>query len=164
MLTIDVIKSYSEWRKHKCASKGFIKSIISKVLAKFPNLSSAKEVEIALLLTNNEQMQILNNQFLGKNKPTNVLSFPDEIRNYNTILELRLENDYINLGDIAFGYEILQKEAEEQGKEFEHHFAHLIVHGVLHLLGFDHETDEEAAAMKTIEIEVLRALLIPSPY
>lgn len=164
MLTIDIIKSHNKWRTHKCVGKPFVRSILSKTFAKFQNFRSAQKIEVTILLTDNDQMQTLNNQFLGKNKPTNVLSFPDEERNYKTILELRLENSYINLGDIAFGYEIIEEEANQQGKEFKHHFAHLLVHGLLHLLGFDHETDEEAQVMHAMEIEVLRELSISSPY
>lgn len=164
MLTINIIKPCNKWRAHKCASKKFARSATTKTLAKFPNITAAKEIEVTILLTGNEQMQLLNNEFLGKNKPTNVLSFPDEERNYKTILELRVESDYINLGDIAFGYEIIEEEASKQGKEFEHHFAHLLIHGLLHLLGFDHETEEEAKVMQAIEIEVLRELSISSPY
>lgn len=164
MLTINIIRSCSQWRTRQCASKPSIKSIVSKVLTKFPNINSAKEVEVTILLTDNKKMQSLNNEFLGKNKPTNVLSFPDDVRNYKTILELNIESDYINLGDIAFGYEILEEEAASQAKEFEHHFAHLLVHGMLHLLGFDHMINEESEAMQTVEIEVLRELSISSPY
>jgi len=199
-LTLNIIKAYKPWRLEQSTSKKHIKIIVQKALDLFPELSFVKEIEVTLLLTNNEQMQDLNHQFRGKDKPTNVLSFSDtdipyvrySKENYlfqdeltelsllqspdscplrndieikkDYLLEIDPGCDYINLGDIAFGYEIIVEEAKNQSKSFSDHFAHLLIHGVLHLLGFDHEKTYEAEIMEGLEIKALSNLAIASPY
>jgi probable rRNA maturation factor len=170
-LTLNIIKSCKAWRAEDVASKKRIKSITQEAFKIFPELTKVKEIEVSILLTNNEQMRDLNHQFRGKDKPTNVLSFPDTDVPYvrytkekDYILETDSSNGYINLGDIAFGYEIIKEEAGAQGKIFDDHFAHLLIHGLLHLLGFDHEESYEAEIMEDLEIKVLSRLSIPSPY
>ncbi|KAJ6645140.1 Endoribonuclease YbeY [Pseudolycoriella hygida] len=93
----------------------------------------------------------LNSQFCGKGKATNVLSFPDIELDFRHLLEFTPNLDYMYLGDIAFGYEIIQSEAISQNKSFRDHFMHLLVHSILHLLGFDHQDDEEAIIMENLE-------------
>lgn len=114
-------------------------------------------VEVSVLLSNDDAIQVLNRDWRGKDKPTNVLSFPAQ------------EDDSppgapILLGDIAVAFETLDREAKAQEKSFADHFCHLLVHGMLHLLGFDHETDEDADEMEPLEIEILAGLGIASPY
>ena len=107
------------------------------------------DMEIAIVLANDEEIRELNKQFRGKNKPTNVLSFPNEEE---------------PLGDVILSYDTIEREAEEQGKTFRDHAAHLIVHGVLHLLGFDHENARDAKKMEAIEVKLLSELGISNPY
>ena len=111
--------------------------------------------EISVLLTNDAAQQALNREWRGKDKPTNVLSFP--------ALEA---DDAIEglLGDISLAYETLMREADELEKPFEHHFAHLLVHGMLHVLGYDHETEDEALAMEARETDIMGLLGYPDPY
>ena len=99
--------------------------------------------------------QTLNDQYRGKNKPTNVLSFPAEIPEF-------VESELI--GDMVICAPLVQKEAEQQNKSLQDHWAHLTIHGCLHLLGFDHIEDEEAEQMEAIEIKVLQQLGIANPY
>lgn len=128
--------------------EGFeFEEIINSVLEQ---ITEAKG-EISILLTNDAQMQQLNKQFRGKDKPTNVLSFPQD-------------NEPDLLGDIAMGFETLRREAAEQEKTFEQHFTHLFLHGVLHLLGYDHEEDEDQRHMEQKEVEILHRLNISNPY
>jgi probable rRNA maturation factor len=110
--------------------------------------------EVNLLFCDDAKIQGLNARFRGIDKPTNVLSFPGPGDLATTLL----------LGDIAIAYETVAREAQEQGKPLPHHLCHMIVHGFLHLLGYDHETDEEAEAMEADEISVLRQLGIADPY
>ncbi|MBL4805327.1 MAG: rRNA maturation RNase YbeY [Alphaproteobacteria bacterium] len=109
-----------------------------------------EDTELSLVLSDDEFIQGLNKQWRGKDKPTNVLSFPQD--------EPQL------LGDVILAFETIHREAEAQEKTFENHVSHLIVHGILHLLGHDHENDEEAEVMESLEIEILRALGVKNPY
>jgi|TARA_A100001391_G_scaffold190382_1_gene162741 probable rRNA maturation factor len=111
--------------------------------------------EISVLLSDDAAQQALNREWRGKDKPTNVLSFP--------ALDA---DDAIEglLGDISLAYETLMREADELEKPFEHHFAHLLVHGMLHVLGYDHETEDEALAMEARETDIMGLLGYPDPY
>jgi probable rRNA maturation factor len=110
------------------------------------------EPEVAVLLTSDEAVAKLNQRFRGKAGPTNVLSFPASANPEN------------HLGDVALAHGVCAREAAEQGKSLEQHLAHLVVHGVLHLLGYDHETDREAEAMEALERSILESLGVPDPY
>lgn len=107
---------------------------------------------ITLYLTNIQGSQKLNFEFCGKNKPTNVLAFLIEA-----------QSNYI-MGDLILCVPLIKKEAREQHKSSAFHFAHLIVHGGLHLLGYDHGTPRQAKKMEKREIEILRQLAFPNPY
>lgn len=107
---------------------------------------------LALLLADDDALHQLNREFRDKDKPTDVLSFPS------------LPMDRPFLGDIAVAFGISAKDAEIQGKKLADHLVHLLIHGYLHLLGFDHETDEEASEMEALEIKALATLGIANPY
>jgi probable rRNA maturation factor len=110
------------------------------------------EPVIAILLTDDDTVADLNQRFRGKDGPTNVLSFPAP------------PNPEGQIGDIALAYGVCAYEASLQGKSLEHHLMHLTVHGVLHLLGYDHETDGEAEAMEALERSILETLSVSDPY
>lgn len=118
---------------------------------------TAKMFEVSILLTNDAAMQVMNRDYRGKDKPTNVLSFPG----FDSIEQ---DVETLMLGDIAFGIETLRREAEEQGKSLKDHYAHLLLHGFLHLIGFDHEDEEDAEAMEALEISLLQQFGISNPY
>lgn len=107
---------------------------------------------VVVLLTSDDSVAELNERFRHKAGPTNVLSFPASANPEN------------HLGDIALAHGVCAREAVEQGKSLEQHLAHLVVHGVLHLLGYDHETDGEAEAMEALERSILQSLGVPDPY
>ncbi len=107
---------------------------------------------VTLLLTDDAAVQELNARFRGRDSATNVLSFPAP------------ENPEGHLGDVALAFGVCAREAEAQGKPLAHHLQHLVVHGVLHLLGYDHMTDAEAETMEDLERVVLAGLGIPDPY
>ncbi|RDE09482.1 rRNA maturation RNase YbeY [Pelagibacterium lacus] len=111
--------------------------------------------EVSLLLTGDAGQQALNRQWRGKDQPTNVLSFP-AIGPEDAVEGL--------LGDISLAYETLGREAEALDKPFEAHFVHLLVHGLLHLLGHDHQTEEEALAMEAKETDIMALMGYPDPY
>lgn len=107
---------------------------------------------VTLLLTDDETVRGLNLRFRDQDKPTNVLSFPAP------------QNPERFRGDIALAYGVCAREAQEQGKPLAHHLQHLVAHGVLHLLGYDHVSDAQADEMEGLERAVLAGLGIPDPY
>ena len=119
-----------------------------------------------ILACNSKKIKGLNAQFRGKNNSTNVLSFPSttEICKVKSIPKLEAHVDPFELGDIAIAYEVCKKEAHFSKIDFEHHVYHLIVHSVLHLLGYEHEEEKKAAEMEKIEVQVLAKLGINNPY
>ena len=107
---------------------------------------------VTLLLTDDQTIKDLNRRFRQQDRPTNVLSFPAP------------QNPERFLGDIALAYGVCAREAAEQGKPLAHHLQHLVAHGVLHLLGYDHASDAQADEMEGLERAVLAGLGIPDPY
>jgi probable rRNA maturation factor len=120
-------------------------------------------LEVNILLTNNREVKELNHRFRNKNAPTNVLSFSSLEKDDNPWATAP-KNITLLLGDIALAYETIEQEALDQHKPFDHHLGHLVVHGLLHLLGYDHETEDEAKEMEDLEIQILHDLNINNPY
>lgn len=114
--------------------------------------------EACVALSNDAQVAELNKSYRGKAAPTNVLSFPA-----GPTIPID-ENDARFLGDVVLALETLQREAGDLGLPVEHHMQHLVVHGLLHLLGYDHGTDAEAQAMEGLEVRILKRLGIADPY
>ena len=115
-----------------------------------------------MCLSNNDEVQKLNKEFRGKDKPTNVLSFAniDDEEFWDNI-----DSDEIHeLGDIILAFETLEEEAVIKGISVYSHYCHLLVHGFLHLLGFDHQDDDEAEEMEGLEVDILREFSIDNPY
>ena len=110
---------------------------------------------VSVVLADDALLQLLNRTYRHQDKPTNVLSFPNDAQ----AQELSGE-----LGELFLSLDTLKRESLKEGKSLEHHFTHLFVHGVLHLLGYDHEEDEEAIEMESMEICILENLDIPNPY
>jgi probable rRNA maturation factor len=129
----------------------------------FPQLaSSERAIEISVRLSGDDEVRALNAKWRGKDKPTNVLSFPmlerDDLRRTN------VAGPELLLGDIILARGVCETQAMEKGLPVEQHATHLIVHGTLHLLGYDHHDDEEAADMEAREVRALYRLGIANPY
>jgi probable rRNA maturation factor len=112
--------------------------------------------EVSVVLTDDARIRALNREWRDIDKPTNVLSFPAP--GGRTAAEPAL------LGDVVIAYETTAREAAAEAKPFTHHIAHLVVHGFLHLLGYDHESDTEADQMERLETRILALLAVPDPY
>jgi probable rRNA maturation factor len=118
------------------------------------------DAELAIMLTDDAGIRTLNSNWRGIDKPTNVLSFP-ALQPTGDIGE---DDAPRMLGDIAIAYETTRREADTERKPFDHHLSHLAVHGFLHLIGYDHENDDDAEDMENLEREILGQLGIPDPY
>lgn len=121
-------------------------------------------VEVAIRLTSDEEVRTLNRQYRGKDKPTNVLSFPMVQPDLLDTVTQNSDDGEVLLGDIVLAHGVCAAEADERGIGIAEHATHLIVHGCLHLLGHDHMGDAEAEAMEAIEREALAHLGLHDPY
>lgn len=119
----------------------------------------ARHLIVGVILTDDAEQRRLNRTYRGKDAPTNVLSFP--IADPTAPPPAGAP---ILLGDVVLAFETVAREAAEQQKPLPDHLRHLVVHGVLHLLGFDHGSDADAAAMEAREVEILKGLGVPAPY
>lgn len=131
-------------------SQDKIQQWLTFILPQFVN-----EAELTIRIVDEQESQYLNNLYRHKDRPTNVLSFP---------FESPVEMETPLLGDLVICKQIVHKEALEQNKSLESHWAHMIVHGCLHLLGYDHIDDNEAQEMESIEIDIMAALGFANPY
>jgi probable rRNA maturation factor len=146
---IDVLVESKLW-KEPARVKSILRRAVREATATLPTRSG----ELAIVLTDDSSIRLLNRQWRGVDKATNVLSFPTQ----NDCGQLPV------IGDIVLAYETIAQEAHDEGKPFAHHLAHLTVHGFLHLLGYDHQRDSDAEAMEAAERKILRRLAIPDPY
>jgi probable rRNA maturation factor len=112
--------------------------------------------EVSILLADDSTIQLLNRDWRGIDKPTNVLSFPAP--------DLPAAGGDKILGDIVIAYETLQRECADEDRDFLHHLAHLTVHGFLHLIGYDHETDAAADSMEALESKIMIDMKLPDPW
>lgn len=150
---VDVLIESERWR---AADK--VKALLRRAIGAAAEELSTGGIELAVVLTDDTAIRLLNRQWRGIDKATNVLSFPaQEARGV-------VHGPPPLIGDIVLAYETIAREADNEGKPFAHHLAHLAVHGFLHLNGYDHERDKDAEAMEQLERKILRRLRIPDPY
>jgi probable rRNA maturation factor len=122
-------------------------------------LTSPARVELGITLTDNAGQRQLNQRYRGKRAPTNVLAFSA----WDPSTRVPCGAPLL-LGDVVLAFEMVEREAADQGKTFVDHFRHLVVHGILHLLGWDHQGEAAAAKMEALEISILAKLGVPDPY
>lgn len=162
LVDLTLVLHDARWRTLVPNTEQFARSVIMAALQavpdRVPKPKKDRLPEIACLFTNDAEIRILNRQFRGKDKATNVLSFaadrdapaPDE--------------QPVIIGDLILSVDTIEREANDQGKTFAHHTAHMLVHGILHLFDYDHEHDKEAEDMENLEKGVLQGLGIADPY
>lgn len=124
-------------------------------------ISKKKIIELSITFTNDKEIQKINKRFRNCDKATNVLSFPMYESEFLNVVQFE---DYLPIGDVILSYDTILKESLEQGKTFENHLIHLVVHSILHLFGFDHVGDVDAEEMEALEVEILGVLGIENPY
>ena len=149
---IEVIVRSARWRNRPTA-----KTIVKSAILVAAKAVSTRPTELVIVLSDDSAIRTLNLDWRGKNAPTNVLSFPAPAPGKG-----RPASPY--MGDIVIAYQTTAREAAAEGKPFNHHLAHLAVHGFLHLLGYDHENDSDAEKMERLERRILKRLAIPDPY
>jgi probable rRNA maturation factor len=130
-----------------------------------PDILGVAPAEMSLVLADDALVRTLNRDYRDKDKPTNVLSFAllDGSDDTDDVLA-RDEGMPILIGDVILAFETVQREAREQGKSVEDHLTHLVIHGVLHLLGYDHQSDPDADRMERLETSILARMGIADPY
>ncbi len=143
MSRIALVVEDEGWRSHRGLQRRL------KLAAEAARKAAKLKGDFTILLAGDSTLKALNHDFRGLNKPTNVLSFPGA-------------NAYA--GDIALAYGVTAKEAKAAGKAFTNHAVHLVVHGVLHLAGYDHERPKDARVMEPLEVKILKRLGIVDPY
>jgi probable rRNA maturation factor len=148
-LTVDVLVASARWKDDAATVKSIVRRAVNRAAAV---ALSTTRTELAIVLTDDSAIRRLNRDWRGIDAATNVLSFAAKSEGGE------------HLGDIVLAYETIAREARSEGKLFAHHVAHLAVHGFLHLVGYDHERDKEAAVMERTERDILRRLAIPDPY
>ena len=147
MIHVDVLRHDEGWPDVEPLVEPTVAAVLREANATLP-----AECEMSLVLADDAQVRELNGRWRGKDRATNVLSFP------SGALEQGMA------GDVVMARETMVREAAEQNKSFEDHFRHLLAHGLLHLLGFDHETDDEAQTMEDAEKGALARLGLADPY
>lgn len=156
---IEVTVEAEAWQTTVTDPIGLVRSTASQALAKAapPHLRSA---HLSVLLTDDRRIRILNREWRGKDQATDVLSFPAHDPDFPVPPGMDVE-----LGDIVVALETVLRDAQADGLPLDHHLRHMIVHGVLHLLGFDHETGEaDAQRMENLEAQILKEFGIADPY
>jgi len=151
-LQLDVIIEAGDWSAFAPIEDAL--TDVAQAVARRLDLNAA---EAAVALSSNDRVQALNLTYRGQDKPTNVLSFPAS--------EHAMPAGAVrHLGDIVLAAETVAREAAAEGKPYRQHLQHLVVHGLLHLLGYDHESEPDAIVMERLEVEILDQLGVPDPY
>ena len=159
-LAIDILFDSPEWAKSKLSARKRVNDVLNLTWGMVPKRPKAIEPELTVTLTDDANIKILNRDYREKHKPTNVLSFPM----FDTMSDIPNGAGAIPLGDIIIAFETIKREAVEQQKSLSDHFTHMLIHGFLHLLGYDHMNDKDAKAMESLEIKILKELSISNPY
>ncbi len=157
---VDLLFDSPFWGKSKLGCRSLVPMLVDLTWANVPKKPKGIIPEVTITLTDDSYIQELNRDHRSKDKPTNVLSFP----NFENMTEIPAGIGEVPIGDIMVAFETVKRESIEQEKPLNHHFSHMIVHGFLHLLGYDHILDHQAEEMEALEVKILKKLDIPNPY
>lgn len=159
-LTLDLVRLAGPWRQRQKVAAALAK-LMPALMARQTALPPGRYV-ITVALTDDAHQRELNHQFRGLARPTNVLSFP--LYGKRALKQLPPQRAAHHLGDISLAYQYIAAEARRDGKNLTNHIIHLVIHGVLHILGHDHQTVRQAALMEQLERDVLAIMAIADPY
>lgn len=159
-LSVELVRGGGEWRPFEPVEPlvETAAGVVAQYLAGPGGPDGRRAVTACIALSSDDEIRRLNREFRGKDSATNVLSFPSPPPPPGT------DGADDSLGDVVLAAETVMREAAELGVPLAHHLQHLVVHGLLHLAGYDHETDDEAAEMEDLETRLLGAIGIPDPY
>ena len=160
-LHVEVVRRSDDWDRASVTDAGLTLAV-EAAFALVPS-SGPQSYEVAILLTGDDEVRALNSTWRGKYTPTNVLSFPAGVGS-DLPQQEEVSDAPVPVGDVVLGFQTVAREAKEQGIALGDHACHLTVHGVLHLLGLDHDTPEEAEEMEALERRALAQLGIADPY
>lgn len=162
---VDMVVNHDAWEETGIDLDDFAEDVIALALsmAEMPPSLKDREIEVCVVLTDDSEIHALNRDFRGMDKPTNVLSFAN-LDSDSAADELAMEDMPFALGDVIIAWDTMQREAIDLNRKFEDHLRHMLVHGTLHLLGYDHMNDEEAAVMEGLEIRILEKMSVENPY
>jgi probable rRNA maturation factor len=158
-VTIDVAEESDAWQALDDAAAICRRAALAALDAAVPALA---DIELSIVLGDDALLRQLNHRWRDKDAPTNVLSFPAQ--DFTAAVAAPRPGEPLPLGDVVLAHETIAREAAEQGKTIADHLAHLVVHGVLHLIGFDHAAVAEAERMEALECTVLSGIGIADPY
>ncbi len=169
-IDLDVSLQSEDWQNEFPDYQDHITACLTQIAQNIPearNFGRIPHLELSILLTDDHNIRQLNRQYRDRDKPTNVLSFPS-LSGQEMDIHLRQGSEIpdhpIALGDVVLAYETVRAEAGAQGKTFPDHFCHLFIHGMLHLLGYDHMEKAPAQEMEAMEKKMLSKLSIDDPY
>ena len=155
-LSVEILVGHQGWERDVTELEALTIQVLNRVAVEL----KLPDAELSVCFADDTHITQLNTQFRGKEKPTNILSF----QQYDDLEELRAAEEPVYLGDLILAYETIKNESNEQDKSFQHHVTHLLIHGFLHLCGFDHEVEDQANEMEGFEIQILSKLGIENPY
>jgi probable rRNA maturation factor len=164
-IALDTDEEWDSSSAHQLAWEDLVRRAAEAAIAEsdFPQIAaSERSIELSVRLTGDDAVRALNAEWRGKDKATNVLSFP--MLGRDDLEESNVAGPELLLGDIILARGVCASEAADKGIPFDEHATHLLVHGTLHLLGYDHHDDDEAADMEAREVRALERLGIASPY
>lgn len=162
---VDLVVNHDSWESAGIELDDFAEAVIGVAIsmAALPPELDNRDIEVCVVLTDDAEIHTLNRDYRGMDKATNVLSFAN-LDSDSVEHELAPEDMPFALGDVIIAWETMQREALEQHKKFEDHLRHMLIHGTLHLLGYDHMDDAEAQEMESLEIKILETMNVENPY
>ena len=154
MVNLTILVHEKRFQTYRAFVRRAVMQAMRALEKKNTSASKKRAYNLTVVLTNDAELRELNHQYRGKNKPTNVLAFADGSK----------QGQEVVLGDILIAFETVKAEAKAQGKKLNDHLAHMCIHGVLHLFGYDHHEEVDAKRMENMEIKILKAMGIVNPY
>ena len=159
-IAVDVLFDCPDWAKSRISARKRIHDVLNMTWNSIPKRPKGIIPELTVTLTDDKSIRLLNRDYRQKDKATNVLSFPM----FETLEDIPSHAGDIPIGDIIIAFETMKREAIEQNKTLPDHFTHMLIHGFLHLLGYDHMNEAEAKHMESLEIRLLKKFSIGNPY